>query len=254
MVIQTEEYECTSFEELAQLCQSMSHDIPRLELTSFSNRSLNCDPVDEYADAWLPVDCRIRSPVPIRTKPDGSCFAQAASRLIFGTPNRHVEVRVRLILEGVKNREYYTNHDELAFGISFPLTVDLSSYYCEMTGDSNELNTVRDVPLLYADILNYTKESSYASMWQVHQLAGVVKMPVMCVYPILPSHEHDNQLFRNFRMHRAIYNRIICPVGPDVTPVLDTFNMAIMWTVTGNTYRSRPHASINLNHFVPLVP
>lgn len=86
--------DCTSFEELAQLCQSMSHDIPSLELTSFSNRRLNCDPVDEYADAWLPEDCRIRSPFPIRTKPDGSCFAHAASRLMFGTPNRHVEVRV----------------------------------------------------------------------------------------------------------------------------------------------------------------
>ena len=45
----------------------------------------------------IPLDQGLLDPYPIRTKPDGSCFAHACSRIVYGNQEHTNEMRVKLI-------------------------------------------------------------------------------------------------------------------------------------------------------------
>ena len=57
---------------------------------------------------------------PVNTTGDGSCFYYALSHLVCGDESHCVEMRVRVIVEGVKNMNLYLNHEYLCRGYDFP--------------------------------------------------------------------------------------------------------------------------------------
>ena len=58
--------------------------------------------------------------VPVLTSGAGSCFYYSLSRLVYGDESHCKEMRVRVIVEGVRNMGLYLNHDYLCRGYDFP--------------------------------------------------------------------------------------------------------------------------------------
>ena len=55
---------------------------------------------------------------PFETTGDGNCFPQAISRALFGDESHHKEIRLHLVIEGVKNKVHYLDNTYLSLGAS----------------------------------------------------------------------------------------------------------------------------------------
>ena len=83
--------------------------------TSVHKHNRKCHTVDDIALLSLPLD----SPhnfVPIWTVGDGDCLICTLSIASFGDDSRNVELRARIVVEGVSNRHRYLDDNYLTLG------------------------------------------------------------------------------------------------------------------------------------------
>ena len=109
---------------------------------------------DPLAYKFLPEDCAVQRPFPLKTRTDGNCFAHAASRQIFGADNHDLEIRVRIVVEGVVHKAKYLNQDYLQRGLSnFHMPGGPIATLTMLSGAYNQYNNLDDTELIYnADI------------------------------------------------------------------------------------------------------
>ena len=147
-------------ETLVAWAYAAAVELPRLH-TNITNVRLDTDPLDERGQRMIPKDVAVRNPFAIDTPGDGRCFLFAASRLIFGYADeaRVAELRVRLVIEGFKNKHEYLDHDCLARGMAGPdLMTPIPESLALLSGYYDSDNTMGDIALIFNNMLwNYRR-------------------------------------------------------------------------------------------------
>ncbi len=107
---------CASFEELRRFVQLTT--LPEVQQKSLPVWQQGII-IDEVArsEFMMLTDADHLSPcIPVTTVGDENCLPHAASKLMFGTEENHLEVRMRLVFEAVKNENQYLCEDYLLEG------------------------------------------------------------------------------------------------------------------------------------------
>ena len=234
---------CDTFEQLMSVCYGVHEAMPALNIDEICNVRLTKDAKCEVTVHEIAEDCPILNPYPIRSSPDLSCFAHAASRICYGNEYNHIEMRCRIVVEGVTHDKHYKQENILASGMAAPPTSKIKDLYANLSGAYDWQNTKEDVDLVYnRDIFDYRKPNAEASQWQMHQFASVLGCSIYSLYPSFPAQAAG---VRGHVGMREAYNRIITP--RQSMQVSGNPYAAIQWTM------STPSLNIP-NHFVAVVP
>ena len=95
--------------------------------------------------------------LPVYTTIDGNCFPRSKSHALFGYENCHLEIRLQILIEGVKNKSQYLDDDFLKNGAThvhpkgtFPQQCALfSSQYFPPSGHFHEIiETIHEKEML----------------------------------------------------------------------------------------------------------
>jgi hypothetical protein len=178
--------------------------------------------------------------VPFSVYGDGNCFPRALSRLCYGNESNFTEMRCRLVIEMVENKQKYLDHTYLMREAIFPYTriTNIASQYCIY---SEHFNTVRNfdvhnpgsIEAVYdLEVFSLRKNGTYCGIWQFHAAANVLGRPVYSIYPKCELVNLRIDLHRKFLPH-------------DEQLKLKS-HVGIMWTKASNV-------SVQPNHFVPLL-
>ncbi len=96
---------CKSFAELSQMVHITT--LPQVQQQPLplwhEGSNEHIDQVARTELMMLTDTDHIGPGLPVTTVADGNCFPHAASKLIFGTEENHLEVRMQLVFEAVKN-------------------------------------------------------------------------------------------------------------------------------------------------------
>lgn len=224
-------------------------EVRNIERRNVVNVRLTRDLEDGYARHWLPVHGPMEDPYPVNSTADGNCFVHAASRLFFGHEGYAQELRMRMVLEGLRDPQSYVDHNNLVIGFfSFEKTNlghDLGAVYSslsEAVGSDKLSAEDQKIPVKVFEhqMFLYRKKGAEAGGWAFHLLANVMQRPVLSCYPDIPA------TTEGFAMMRDTMTRIIYPFNPLYR---DLPFGAIAWVATSpNTRQGQP------NHFVAVVP
>lgn len=174
--------------------------------------------------------------VPIETIGDGNCCPRSICTAIFLDDSRHYEMRLRLLIEGVTNKQLYLDNDYLCDGAALiHQNGTFPEQYAMFSGQyiSPETRDIDDIveTVYEKEMLQIRKPFKFMGMWQLWAASNVLKRPVRSVFPLRGS--------VNFR---SDFNRMCLPrdhLYRNRDPVV------IMWTPTA--------VSSTVNHFVPLL-
>ena len=148
-------------------------------------------------------------------------------------------MRVRLIFQAVENESLHLNNDYLSLGLHHKgKCLHHTQLYCLYSGDNYVTSlrlTNQQVRCIYhSDILRIAKSGGWMGIWQFHQTAEMLGIPVASVYP----QETNSDIRRDM-------NHMILPRNTAFHCITPT---SIMWTPASEY--SAPH---KVNHFVPLL-
>ena len=229
---------CRTYAELDKLVKDVVQSgIPPLKSRNHMFFDPNCQEIDYVAQLEIPSAFRHLNAV--KTKADGNCFCHAMSSALYGTEEHHAEIRARIVIEGVINRDKYTNDTLLSRGsehqhktTSLPMVFTKYSKYFTI-GQALTENTV-DV-FYCMELHDVSNLSSYMGLWQIAQAATAFQINIQSVYPV----RGDSDIFEDFSREFYPVNILDCDLH-----TLDKVH--IMWTGlrTGG-------AAV---HFVPLLP
>ena len=214
--------------------------LPSIDRNFKGMTQLNSDMRDYLTKTILPNDIGVSNDdlFPVFTSGAGSCLYYALSRIVYGDESHCVEMRVRIVIEGVRNMQFYIDHNYLCRGYDFPHALDIELpqvyvVYLNLSQSERELSR-EDVQKYYEkEMVDMTKFSCESGLWQLHQAANVVGCRIQSVYPYVNE---------NFNSLRTDCHRMILPVNVDN----DERILRLMWT-KGSWLSSR------FGHFVPLV-
>ena len=193
------------------------------------------DFIDGIAASSLPADGPQNVDL-IKTLADGNCMCRSVSQGYIGNDSMHLELRARIVIDGVINKKHYLSHDCLSRGATLcregePLPylyVSYSDHY--VNGQKITDNTVE---YIYARKLHdCAKVNSYMGLWQIAIAANVLNITIQSVFP-----EGGDPVMRQD------FNRLFFPVNS--TPENTSDKLMIMWTSV------RPNCVPS--HFVPLL-
>lgn len=176
----------SSFEMLVGVASSVHASMPDIQL-NITNVRLDTDPLDHKALHIVPWDVLVRNPFPVDTKGDGRCFLFAAARLLFGyaDENRVVELRCRLIIEGIMNRDYYLDHGSMGRGLKGgPLQDDVTASYAAQCGATGDWVDLRDIGTIFNNLLfNYVKPyevTSWVTLLRCRNISEAAHVGLHC--------------------------------------------------------------------------
>lgn len=249
----------TSYEELERyILHEKKDEISRIPPIDFlvGNTDFPSYVEDFSARAQIPSDFLMKNSLAVCSRPDLNCFFNSLSIVAYGDQNHAAEMRVRVVIEGVQNKEKYLDqchllqgskellaysgnivHDYLLYSTRAQVNLpedNCDDYERDKVGYSEmlERNIDRRQQLYETEIFNMRLNKCEAGVWQMHQASSVLQRVVRGVYPGQGR----------FRIRRFL-DRDFCPINGRVN-FLDKVN--IMWCVYG--LGSKP------NHFVPIVP
>ena len=226
---------CRQEDELIQLCKDIRQRLPPLKPRVTAQFSRDSDTIDRVAQSEIPLDGPTML-VAIRTLGDGNCLCRALSRAFFNDDSLHIELRARMVVEGVLNKDKYTSDNCLERGASYihnnadlpTVFATFSEYYTP--GQKLSAEMIRNIYSL--EIHGCARMGAYLGLWQLAQSSTVLGVPIHTIYP------HRAGSIRND------FHRIFFPVDFPVD-ISDEEPLVIMWT--GMRSGSVPV------HFVPLL-
>ena len=237
-----------SYDKIVQLV----HDnvLPLIELNKKYQQSSD-DKTDPVAMHFFPND-HPPNVVPTQTLGDGNCFPRDLSNALFGTQNRHVEIRVQLVFEAVLNEQFYLSNEYLSLGVQGRLparpnlrapSTTVVSRYCMYSGDDYVtgyrmlVDKMRGV--YRRDIVRIGRKGGFMGIWQFHQAAEISKNPICGVYP---DGKGKVKVNANLRLDM---NRVFLTNNPAFHNMRPIY---IMWTPVSVFSKA-----FDLNHFVVLL-
>lgn len=188
--------------------------------------------IDEKSQKLIPTGKLNGKYVALLTKGDGNCLYRAASILAFGDESKHLEMRVRTVVELACNKSHYLNVPNIEERIrAIERYIQRKSSREGRDKCSGELNkSVLEVEF-EEEVRDTCKYSAWASDWHLQVLPTVFRRPVKIIFP--EGIRGLDEFFNDIRPR-------------DRCAVLEP--LVIMWTST------EPSDEKVLNHFVPLVP
>ena len=221
------------FDDLCIKANQLQPEIPSLTIREKGKFVLD---VDEKSQKIIPTGKLNGKHVALRTNGDGNCLYRAASILAFGDESKHLEMRVRTVVELACNKLRYLNDPKNKERIhaqeQYILRKSSHKRGDECSGELNQVNLEAE----FKEVVRETcKKFNKAFFWQSLALPNVFRRPVKIVFPEVTADIRELQeCFKD-----AIHPR-------EGSPMLDP--LVIMWTSI------EPSEEMNLDHFVPLVP
>ena len=144
--------------------------------------------MDDVAVMSLPCDSP-RNCVPIWTVGDGDCLPHALSMACFGDDKRNVELRARIIVEGVYNKPWYLDNNYLGLSLnSLRQQGTFTEQYALFSGQYAHGDLQDVIESVYDnDMLTMYKPHEYMGMWQIWAATNVIARPVRSVFPMCGS-------------------------------------------------------------------
>ena len=223
----------TNFEDLEEyietLDRSMFKPMVNRSVTKFSNKF----EIDTVAQEVIPSDFP-SGYVPVSSIPDGNCCVRSLSTAVFGTQDRHEEIRCHLVLESVLNKDRYLNEEYLRKGASvINPNVSCVEQYALFSGQYIHGHMDDVLETIYEnEIMSIRHNYSWMGMWQLWAATNVLARPVQSVFPN-----------RGSIVFRSTFNRLCVPFDRKHTK---RDKLVIMWTPTVKGGGS-------IQHFVPLL-
>ena len=141
-----------------------------------SNSTINClledDEVDSIALGFLPPDAP-SGLVPIKCGADGNCLPRSVSRVVRGNEEHHLEFRSRIAIEAITNKQLYLNDTYLMLGRPSSDGMSLSKKYSIYSQCYDPKKSIKEI--YEEEILTICKNEAYMGLWQLHQVANVLK-------------------------------------------------------------------------------
>ena len=121
---------------------------------------------------------------PLQIEGDGNCFPRTVSYLLYKTQDRHEEMRCHIVYEAVQNMNHYLDHDYISHGAyNFYDRGTLPEQYAQHSDNYNPGNTFNMMRLYKREVLAICHYGAYMGIWQIFQIANVIKMPITSVHP-----------------------------------------------------------------------
>ena len=202
-----------------------------------------CDTAKDFYPADHPQNF-----VPIFTVGDGNCFTRAVSHALFGTENKHIETRMRIVYAAVMKEDLFITNSYLCLGmVDRPPerpnlrrpSATINTRYCLYSGDQNvrgvylSQDEIRNV--YRRDVMRISKIGQYTGIWQFPQAVEMSGIPFGSIYPDKGVNERI----------RYDMNRMFLPNN---RAFHDKQPAYIMWSPLHKT--SKPS---NVKHFVILL-
>ena len=171
---------------------------------------------------------------PVLTLGDVNCSPHSLSNAGFGDDSKHIEIRAKIVIESVFNKEKYLNHEYLSQGaVEVCEDVTLPEIFTMFSGQNAAGLSDNIVENVYEkEIMSLTKKGSYMGMWQLFDAANVLAHPIRSIFPLRGS----AQFQRNFN----------CMCMPIDGRHRRKNPLTIIWTPSV--------ANGPIHHFVPLLP
>ena len=230
---------CESYSALKTACNEMELEIPPLDVHHEAIFVTDITQIDPSAQRLYPDDAP-RSMYPCKSTANGNCLPSSASVFAFNSLQRTSEMRVRIIIESVKNEKQYLQHEYLTQGLNpGHRSKNLPGNYAQYSpvyipGSRLSKNGIADV--YQREILLTKRDREYMGIWQLHALSNVLNVPVRSIYPKKGNPNVRKDL-----------NRMIMPL----TMVENVSAVHIMWTSTRSDMVNEHWIP---NHFVPVLP
>ena len=170
---------------------------------------------------------------PVQMEGDRNCFPCTICYLLSKTEDMYTEMRVHIAYETVLNMGYYLDDNYVSNGANhFYDRGTLPERYAQYSDNYNPHHAFNMLRLYKREVLDICKDCYFMGIWQIFQVANVIKRPITSVHPKIGNPNVRTDL------HRTVY----C--------IHDNYNgqrpLQIMWTpmqVNGG------HPC----HFVPLL-
>ena len=107
-------YTCKLYEALKKTVQEES-PLPPIELARIHMKNQLgkiCKAVPKFLLKDAPLGLE-----PIAILQDGNCYPRSVLYIIFGTQERHIKIRVRMIFQARENESLHLNNDYLSLGL-----------------------------------------------------------------------------------------------------------------------------------------
>ena len=171
---------------------------------------------------------------PIQIEGDWNCFHHTVSYLLCKSQAMYTELRVCIIYEAVQNIEKYIDHNYVSIEPhNFSECGTLPEQYSQYSDNYNPYATFNMLQLYKEEVLDICKDGAFVGIWQIFQIANVIKWPICSVHPNIGNPNATEDL------HKTVY----C--------IDNTYNaqspLHIMWTLMQVNAGQRPC------HFVPLL-
>lgn len=191
---------------------------------------------------------------PIKSKANNSCFYASASRLVCGSQDRDVEMRVRIIVDMALHLDSYLDHEILTNGHTFAQNEqhkdhqNMASVLLALSLEPTTWENYRDHPeswvqLMEGMVREWTHVQEWANIFAFQALANITRQTVQSYYPSWEETAEEqfvDTFFDLNRQFRPREPRVESQDDPDVP-------LVIAWTALGPD-------STTFNHFVPVVP
>ena len=212
---------CSDFDQLVKLVDELKDKIPPIGKRIPAVYSPDTDRIDEVAQKEIPPDGPTHL-CAVHITGDGNCLCRALSKAYFNDDGHHIELRARIVIEGVKNMQKYLSDDYLERGATWTHSnADLPTVFSTFSEFFTPGQKITDdtIQCIYClEMHSCSHLGGYMGLWQLAQSATVLKLPIHTIYPC-----------RGKSTLRNDFHRIFFPVEYTTT-CNDDDPIAIMWT------------------------
>ena len=121
---------------------------------------------------------------PLHIEGDGNCFPHTISYLLFKTESQYTEIWVCIIYEAVLDMAMYLDDNYVSNEAQdFYDQGTLPEQYAQYLDNYNPHATFNMVRLYKQEVLDIHQDGAFMAMWQIFQVASVIKRPVTSVRP-----------------------------------------------------------------------
>lgn len=175
---------------------------------------------------------------PAKIYGDGNCLPRCASVLAYGVEDHYKEMRIRIVMELVRNESKYISDNYLRKGANketgFAKTFAMFSEHFR----AEVLTSLAIKRIFQQEVLTCCKDGTYMGAWQIASLANVLNTTVESVYPAYGGATIQYDLNRKF----VPFSGLQGSSSPTVY---------IMWSNLEGVML--PEKDYNVNHFVVLL-
>ena len=132
----------------------------------------------------------------VQIEGDGNCFPHTISYLLSKTQDRHMEIRVHIIYEAVMNMGQYFDDNGAH---NFYDRGTLPEQYAQYSDNYNPHVAFNMLQFYKREALDICSDGTFMGIWQIFQVANVIKRPMTSVHPKIgnPNVRED--------LHQTVY-------------------------------------------------